>query len=359
MVYTLLAIRKHGTMDALAGLAATPPSYSDEAVHEAIARHFGLFGELRPLVSERDQNFCLLTAAGGRFLVKVTSATETRTTTDFQVRVLQHLEQQSDVIAPRVIATLAGAACGRIGETGSIHRLRLLSWVDGEQLEERGIDSVAAARFGRALGALDDALAGFEFDGENPVLLWDLQRVAELRPVLACIDDVAVRRRAEAAIDDYEAFVLPVKDSLGRQVIHADANPENVLRCADGIGFIDFSDIVQAPRVFDLGIAASYLRTNGDDPLTLLRPFIAAYHSLATLRTVEADVLFDLIRARLATSIVLLYWRLRERPADDEYRRKSLQLESDASQFLAALDQVGRASFARQIKELLTDLATT
>ena len=342
-----------GGMSALAGIAAVPPTFSIAAVADAVGRQFGYQGEFRPLVSERDQNFCLQTADGSRYLVKVTSAAEAVTTTEFQLGVLRHLEPYPDIIAPTVIPTLHGDEYGHIDNDGSRHRLRLLSWVDGEQLEALGIDAALAGAFGRALGRLDNVLAGYVHDGENPVLLWDLQRIAGLRPLLQCIDDMDIRACVEAAIDDFEQIVAPLKAELAHQVIHADANPENVLACGGGIGFIDFGDIVRAPRCFEPGIAASYLRIDGDDPLALLRPFLAGYHAVAELEPTEVDVLYDLVRARLATSITLLYWRLQDRPAGDEYRRKSLESESNASHFLASLDAIGRDVFIREIRHLL------
>ncbi len=340
-------------MSALAGIAAAPPSLRGEAVADAVARQFGRHGELRPLVSERDQNFQLAAADGSRYLVKVTGTSELPATTDLQVLTLRHLEGFADVIAPRVVATLGGETCGCIEADGSSYRLRLMSWVDGVLLETQAIDTALATRFGRALGTLDTALAGVAFDGENPVLLWDLQRVGELRTVLDCVDDASMRARIAIVIEDYEANVVPLKRRLVHQVIHSDANPENVVVDDGAIGFIDFGDIVYAPRVFDVAIAASYLRQDGDDPLALIRPFIAGYHAVAPLTPAETAVLFDLVRARLATSIGLLYWRLQDRPESDEYRRKSLETESNASQFLAALDSIGREDFISKIKEIL------
>jgi hypothetical protein len=67
----------------------------------------------------------------------------------------------------------------------------------------------------------------------------------------------------------------------------------------------------------------------------------------------EAALLFDLVRARLATTVTLLYWRLRDRPADDDYRRKSLEVERTASRFLQALDGLGRREFNKEIRALL------
>ena len=340
-------------MSSLEGIAAAPPSFSTEAVADAVDRQFGYRGDFRPLVSERDQNFSLLATDGTRFLVKVTSATEVAATTELQVSALRHIERFVHVIAPRVVPTLEGEAWGRIDAGGAGHRLRLLSWVEGEQLETLGVDADLAAAFGRALGRLDTALAGYDYEGANPVLLWDLQRVGELRSLLHCIDEEEVRARVEAAIDDFDHVVVPAQCGLRRQLIHADANPENVLVCNGNVGFIDFSDIVRAPRCFELGIAASYLRAEGDDPLMLVRPFVAGYQAVAALECAEVDVLFELVRARLATSITLLYWRLRDRPPSDEYRRKSLQLERNASHFLVALDTLGRERFLNEIKRLV------
>ena len=139
-------------------------------------------------------------------------------------------------------------------------------------------------------------------------------------------------------------------DSLRSQVIHSDANPENVLQCDSGIGFIDFGDMMRAPLVFDVAIAAAYLRS--DDPLELVLPFVSAYHRENPLRDEEMELLFDLLRARLATSIALFYWRLRERDAHDEYRNKLLATEQSSITFLVALDTLGRAAFRAAFDQL-------
>ena len=101
-----------------------------------------------------------------------------------------------------------------------------------------------------------------------------------------------------------------------------------------------------------VAIAASYLRDFDEDPLRLIEPFIGGYHAALPLRTIEAGLLFDLIRARLATTITLLYWRLRSRPENDPYRQKALDLEGGAGKFLTALDTLGRNAFYNKIRKL-------
>ena len=58
------------------------------------------------------------------------------------------------------------------------------------------------------------------------------------------------------------------------------------------------------------------------------------------------------LRARLATSIALFYWRLRERDANDEYRNKLLTTEQGSITFLAALDTLGRERFIAAFDQL-------
>ncbi len=335
---------------AISALAQEPPAIGVATVAEAVASQFGLHGEYTPLVSERDQNFELRATDGGRCVVKVSSALEDGLTTEFQVGALLHLHPAQGIRTPRVVTALDGCATGAITHAGVTHCLRVVSWVQGEQLETIELQPTLLSRFGSALAQLDLALQGFSHHGENPVLLWDLQRVCELRELLDHIEDVHERAAVGAAIDDFEADVIPSSDALRAQVIHSDANPENVLLSDTGFGFIDFSDIVRAPLVFDVAIAASYLRCLDGDPLRFIAPFVAGYHAVLPLKTIELELLFDLVRSRLATTITLLHWRMRKRSGDDPYRKKSQELECDASHFLFRLDQIGRQEFLNKIR---------
>jgi Ser/Thr protein kinase RdoA (MazF antagonist) len=337
---------------ALMAITAAAPTIDESVVMQAVHQQFGLQGECSSLVSERDQNFLLRTADARQFLVKVTSAVEEAATTDFQISALQHIENAGDVLAPRVVPTLRGDSSGQLRSDGNSHRLRVMTWVNGEQLENSHIDAALAERFGRALAELDRALQGYSHPGENPALLWDLHRVTELRDLLDAIRDPAVTVGVAKAIDDYENHVVPALPTLRAQVIHSDANPENVLVAGKRLGFIDFGDAIKAPLVFDVAIAASYMRVFDGDPTTLIEPFVAGYHAVLPLQEIENRLLFDLIRARLTTTITLLYWRLRTRPENDPYRQKALDLEGGAEKFLIALDSLGRSSFNNRISKL-------
>lgn len=334
----------------LMNASAGAPTFAPDAVAQCIEAQFGLVGEYTPLVSERDQNFLLRIASGERFVAKVTSRSETALATDFQIGALQYLEQAAGLLVPRVYRARTGALCGEIADEKSRYRLRVVTWVSGEPLESRGLDTRVVGAFGTALAYLDRAFAAYSHPGENPVLLWDLQRVVELRQLIEYIDQPEVQDGVARALDDFAGRVDPALSALRSQVIHGDANPGNVLLGSGGIGFIDFGDIVKAPLVIDVAIAASYLRSFEADPLALIVPFVAAYHAVMPLENQEAELLFDLIRGRLAATITMLYWRLSARAEDDPYRCKTLALERDAERFLAALDRLGRQQFQNKLK---------
>ena len=333
----------------MAAIEGDAPSLAVDNVAHAVAAAFGLRGDYSPLVSERDQNFKLRSATGSCYVVKVTSRFEKTLATDFQIDALQHLEQARDVMVPQVCRTLSGDLSSSIADEHGAYRLRVVTWVDGVPLEMQPLEQDTARELGAALAGLDRAFGGFSHPGERPELLWDLQRATELRRLLSCIDDADIRQRVARAVDDFEHNVLPEMSGLRTQVIHGDPNPGNVLTTDAGMGFIDFGDIVKAPMVFDVAIAASYLRAFESRPMQFIVPFVAAYHAVTPLTPQEADLLFDLVRARLATTTTLLYWRLAAREQDDPYRQKALESESGAARFLGLLDQLGRDAFRQEI----------
>jgi Ser/Thr protein kinase RdoA (MazF antagonist) len=346
---------KH-TLTVHEAVSIRPPNVGLADVARHVSNEYELVGEYLSLISERDQNFHLKTADGDQYVVKVTSSAEPPEFSDFQLAMLAYLEPHCPVRTPHVVRTINGELSSHIEDDGKSCVLRVVSYLSGKQLAVTTLDSDVASDFGAKLASLDIALRGFSHAGESPELLWDLQRVVELRALSQHIDDAAVTLSVATAIDDFEVLVAPQLNFLRSQVIHSDANPENVLVDESGrsvTGFIDFSDSVKAPVIFDVAISAAYLRATGDDALALIAPFVAAYDAVLPLEEAELGMLFDLVRARLATTITLLYWRLAAREENDSYREKTLQSEGDAARFLNALDDLGRDAFLARLKREL------
>ena len=345
-------------MDALDAISSPQPQFSEKATKHVLATEFGLEGELSPLVSERDQNFRVTAADGRQFVFKIANSAESSVTTDFQIKALLHIEQKRcSVATPRIERTLAGNDSALIRDGDAAHVCRVVSYLRGTLVSELAMSPQLARNLGETAARLDLALTDFEHPGDSPLLLWDLQRAAGLRELLPYIEEAALRAAITACLDDFDTRVAPALPVLRRQVIHSDLHGDNVLAGGDHenaiAGVIDFGDMVRAPLIMELAVAASYLRSAQSDTLSLIAPFVVAYNSVITLQADELELLFDLVRARLAATISILRWRVAQRGEDDEYASLHLQGESDAEAFLLRLDSLGRSEFLSVINKFI------
>ncbi len=323
-------------------------------VADAVARQFGLEGHYTPLISERDQNFRMTTTDNDSYVVKVTSLAEDRTATDFQIAALNHLANLGIAGVPRNVLTTSGKFRGAIDTKNNTSLcLRVLTWVEGTLLDDSELTPGIAHTLGQRLADLDKALESFSGEGDGQVSLWDTQRAGRLRSLLVHINDSTVRQQVEAVLDDFDKRVIPALKTFPRQAIHNDANTENILLDTRGevSGIIDFGDLLLAPRIVELSTAAAYQRSGSTEPLQFITPLVAGYQQRNPLSESELDVLFDLIRTRLAMTITLFYWRLADRGKDDPYLRKQIDSEAGAFAFLQRLSHVGRTRFRERISK--------
>jgi len=340
------------TNDLLQFIAVEPPNFDASVVAESVAEQFGLAGDYVLLVSERDQNFCLTTGNTDRYLVKVASPVEPHEVSDFQIAALSHLASCGVSGVPRNVQTRSGENHGSIqSDDGAVLYLRVLTWLNGSLLDDSEITPEMANSLGDRLAELDIALSSFEHESDGQASLWDTQRAGQLRGLLVHVSDSVVRQQLEAILDVFEEDIAPALKSLPRQVIHNDANTENILLDTSGdlSGIIDFGDLLRAPRIIEVSTAAAYVRPSDGDPLQLLAPLVAGYHQKNPLSASELDVLFDLILTRLAMTVILFYWRLAARDEDDPYLQKQLESEGGAFAFLQSLAALGREAFRERI----------
>jgi len=343
-------------MKPLEDFDASAPRLSDAEVLRLLRTEYGLDGQLRPLLSERDQNFRLTASDGQNYVVKIAGAAEDQKAADFQILGLLHLEaRECEATVPKIRRTRGGASSTTILHGQTRHVVRLVSYLPGRLLAEVPPTPLLMHSLGRSLAYLDIALGDFECDGGQQTLLWDMQRAAELLPLATHIPDGALRQVVLACFDDFQQVAEPQFAALRNQVIHNDVNPGNVLveeeNSASVAGFIDFGDMLRAPLVVELAIAASYLRCDGADALAYIAAFIAAYDRISPLEDVEIDLLYYLLRTRLATTLTMLYWRLAVKGKDDGYAQESLHSESGAEHFLARINALMPQAFSDRLRQ--------
>lgn len=334
-------------------LAEPAPNAPKIEVLDLLIREYGLRGKLSPLVSERDQNFRLDATDGRQYVVKIANSAEPAQITDFQIQALLHLEASACTLAvPKLVRTRTGEASSNIATADASNVLRVVSYVPGRPVEETVPGPGLAYALGQCLAELDRALGDFSHAGESQVLLWDMQRASELRDLMAHVSDPELEALVNTCLDDFEERAAPLFPALRSQVIHNDLNPGNILitdsEPATVAGVIDFGDMLRAPLIVDVAIAAAYLRSTDDDALAATQALISGFDSIVPLEDRECELLFDLIRMRLATTITILYWRKSARSGEDAYLKKALR-EQSSERFLRHINRISRQGFADRV----------
>lgn len=337
--------------DPFTALQTPAPDFSARQASAVLREHYDIDTSLEPLASERDQNFLVSSREGEKFVLKFANAAEPAAITDFQIRGLLHVARAgTDFQVPRVIATNDGELMFEVeSDSGSAHRVRLLSWLDGVPLRHaQGVGSMAR-QTGACLARLGIALRGFEHPASDYPLLWDIRNAASLEALLPHVNDEELRELCEQRLERFRDVVAPRLDSLRSQVIHNDMNPSNVLVDSSDVnrltGVIDFGDMVFSRLVNDAAVGAAYFCGAEEDPFGEVVKFLGAYAEILPLMEDEIALLPDLILTRHLTTVMITHWRASMYPDNADYILRS---EPRARQMLSlvagmSIDQtVGR-----------------
>ncbi len=297
-----------------------PPTLAPDALLALAETHFGLTGDLRPLVSERDQN-ARLTTASGQYVLKIVNAGEGADLGDMQDAVLAHLAQVGVTGIPRLHPTLTGARYGRETIAGAACRVRLVSYLDGQTLSAAPRSLTQLCNLGAFMGRVTRGLQGFFHPAaRRPDFAWSLDDVMTLQDHVA---DITPAHRALIAslFARYQARVAPLLPALRVSVLHQDANDNNVIVAADDpdtiTGLIDFGDMCLGRTVNELAITLAYALLDAPDLYSAARALIQGYTAEFPLTEGEADVLYDLMRMRLVASLCISSRQSKLHPDND------------------------------------------
>lgn len=326
-------------------LEVAPAQVSLEQAAAIAAEHFGLHGAAQRLAGERDLNFQISAADGVTRLLKLSHPLEDPQVVDFQNGVLLHV-QRTDPELPvqRVYPALDGSYQFTVEVDGQRMLARLMSFVEGLPLHQVAERSLALRQnLGDALARLDRAMKDFSHPASGHELLWDMKHASRLRRLLPHIDHGEKRALVEQFLDNFEEQALPHLTKLRTQVIHNDLNPHNVIVDAHHperiLNILDFGDMVHAPLVNDLAVAAAYQLGGIDDPLAPASELITAYHRRNPLLPDEQAILVDLIATRLVMTLCITAWRASLHPENRDYILRNSQHAWQSLQGLANLSR--------------------
>jgi 4-aminobutyrate aminotransferase-like enzyme/Ser/Thr protein kinase RdoA (MazF antagonist) len=319
---------------------------------EKIAREvYGLAVGALPLSGERDCNFKLRTADGREFVLKIVDGAASPEATDCQIRVLRHLaEIDPSLPVPKLFATQAGTDLGSALQGTHTFATCLMGYLPGRLLADERPASSLLLNVGETLARVDQALQGFFHPALGPHIAWDVRRLPELMEFAPLIESASVRRNV-AVVRDAMAECLPRLRGLRSQAIHGDCHAANLLvdpAAGSVCGVLDFGDMIHAPLVLEPAVAMSELLTEGLAEVADLAKVVEGYSRVLPLATADIAVLFDLITARHAITLLLYAWRSRH---DEKGARVIAAGAANAATSLAHLLSLDRAALIQEWHE--------
>jgi Ser/Thr protein kinase RdoA (MazF antagonist) len=310
---------------AAAALSTAVPSLALDEVRALVGRLYGIDGSVKPLVGERDQNCCIETADGTRYVVKISNPSEPVAVVDFQIAALEHMARVSpDLPVPRVVRTLGGRTRDSVVLGDGVETsVRMLTYLDGIQIKETPRTAGQRRAMGTVLAELNLALRDFSHPSATHDLLWNVSAAHRLTAKLDCILDAPRRALAESFMARFNEHVLPRLGSLRAQVIHNDYHLYNVLVAPDDhervVGIIDFGDMLHAPLVGEVATAAAFHMTGSADPFEGPAQFVGAYHAKLPLTDIEQEIVADLMATRHLITVLISQWRAARYPENRAY----------------------------------------
>jgi 4-aminobutyrate aminotransferase-like enzyme/Ser/Thr protein kinase RdoA (MazF antagonist) len=297
---------------------------------EVLKDRWGIDARLTPLHGEYDLN--LLAVGDGAHILKIMRAGCEPAFVDMQCRALEHIRTSASRLSgcelapvPSVIHTSSGDLYTTVADEAGDPRIAwLLSRLPGVHYARWQPRTPALAyRIGRAVGAMDSALADFEHPSLERSFKWNLTEALWIEGRYHDILEPGRLGIIDGIVEEYRSVHEALK-ALPSVAIHNDVNDHNIL--VDGslleqarvTGLLDLGDMCAAPRICDLAVAGAYLVLNDSDPEATLSSLVGGYHAEYPLTTAEVDLIWPLLRMRLAVSVVNSTLMAIEKP-DDPY----------------------------------------
>ena len=288
---------------------------------------YGINAAAKLLPSERDQNFLLETDDGRRFVLKIANSLESRAFLEAQCQAMKIAAQATGLCQDVVAAKTGGPIAEVRAGDGTVHLVRLVTFLAGTPLGNVRRHSDELLRdLGRTVAGVDRSLMDFDHPATRRDFHWDLVHGPRvIREYLPLVGDPKIRNLVRTLTDEYERDTSPLLPTQRQSVIHSDANDYNVLvgggsepysKDQNVAGLVDFGDMVRSFTVGGLAVAVAYAILGKLDPLHAAAEIVRGYHAVLPLDENEIRALFPMIRLRLCMSVAIAAHQQSQRPDD-------------------------------------------
>jgi 4-aminobutyrate aminotransferase-like enzyme/Ser/Thr protein kinase RdoA (MazF antagonist) len=276
------------------------------ALAASLTRELGQAVTLQRAAGEND-NFVVNCGAGQRYVLKLADAGASRARIDFEHAAVEAAESAPlGVALPRLVPGRHGDVVLNLDDgSGQMRCGRLLQFVPGH-VWGQAVPAGAARlkQLGQIIGRLSTALARSDCPAAHITHAWDLTQLAQHQDNLAVVEEPHRRRLLHLAFERWAAARHDLSQ-VPRGVIHGDLNDDNLLLQGGSIsGVLDFGDALFNPLLCDLSIALAYVLLDEPQPWAAGAQVLAGYQPLRALSPTEVELLYPLICARLAVSVL-------------------------------------------------------
>ena len=200
-----------------------------DTAREVAEKFFNKSGDIKVLAGERNPNF-LVTTTAGKFVLKIHSGEEV-SQIQIQQSALAALEHVNKFHTPTTVPANSGELLVDIGE-GKF--ARMLTWIDGDLWSQsQDLGERHKSQLGRLIATVDSKLATVDCTNFRTTLDqpfgWNALQAKKLISDIALIQDAELRAQVSTIFDRISNRTLAKVLALPHQLIHNDANDNNVV----------------------------------------------------------------------------------------------------------------------------------
>ena len=277
-----------------------------------LEQQWGLKAKLSLLDGEFDLNILVKSADNNNYVLKVMRSGCLQGFIDMQIKALNHIKVlEPELPFPEVVTTLLGQQFVECtDEFGKVRLLWLIKKLPGRKYVDHGHKSLNLIRqLGGMIARFGVALKSFEHNFLIRDLKWNLSEANWVEEHVDSTEGSSRKKILKNIIKDYKD-ILPILKKQPFQPIHGDVNDHNTLvnaclKTKSSIsGIVDLGDMCFAPRVCDVAIAGAYIVLDHEKPEAALATLIEGYNFILPFNTQELDLIWPLLRMRLAVSVI-------------------------------------------------------
>jgi hydroxylysine kinase len=311
-------------------LAAPHAPISEHEALDLLRARYDLDGSLTRLATEKDDTFRVNCSDGGAFLLKVANPAESAQEISFQVDVMDHVARTDPSLpVPRTLPDRDGRTYPEtVDRAGQRRYARLMTYLRGTPLDSAESSAPERERVGRILARLRIATSGFTHPADTRKLAWDVQHLAQLRPLLADVRNPRQRAQLAHGMERFESLQHRIR-VLRKQVLHNDFSKSNIIIDHNApqfvTGIIDFGDTVCTAVAIDVATALlgqlprDAAEWPADDLFCEGRDLLRGYLSVTDLTDEELLLVPHLVMARVIARALISVRRARLFPHNSAY----------------------------------------